>query len=68
MVSWDENGEVSSRSIHQFGSAPMDESSHHYSDQSPLFVERKTKPVWFDEEDIRANLEREYRPGEELSQ
>jgi len=28
-------------------------------------VRRETKPVWFDEADIRANLEREYRPGEE---
>ncbi len=44
----------------------MDESSPHYSDQSPLFVERKLKPVWIDEADIRANLESEYRPGEEL--
>ena len=65
LVKWDPEGNVSSRSIHQFGSATMDESSPHYSDQSPLFVERKLKPVWMDEADIRANLESEYRPGEE---
>ena len=27
-------------------------------------IERRLKPVWFDEADILANLEREYRPGE----
>ena len=64
MVTWDENG-VTSRSIHQYGSATLDETSPHYADQVPLFVKRETKPVWFDEVDIRANLEREYRPGEE---
>lgn len=65
LVNWDRNGKVSSRSIHQYGSATLDESSPHYADQVPLFINRKTKPVWFDEADIRANLEREYRPGEE---
>lgn len=30
----------------------------------PLFMQRQLKPVWLDEADIRANLEREYRPGE----
>jgi len=39
---------------------------HDYADQSPLFARRQLKPVWFDEAEIRANLEREYRPGEEV--
>ena len=65
MVEWDEDGKVHSESIHQYGSATMDETSPHYADQSPLFVARKLKPVWLDEEEIRANLEREYRPGRE---
>jgi penicillin amidase/acyl-homoserine-lactone acylase len=64
LAAWDKKGNVSSRSIHQFGSATMDEKSPHYADQVPLFVACKTKPVWMDEADIRANLEREYRPGE----
>ena len=66
MVTWDKNGDVHSQSIHQFGSATLDTASPHYADQAPLFVERKLKPVWMDEADIRANLEREYFPGKEM--
>lgn len=64
-VEWDEAGRVSSRSIHQYGSATTREQSPHYDDQAPLFVKRELKPVWIDEADIRANLECEYVPGEE---
>ncbi|NIM96455.1 MAG: acylase [Anaerolineales bacterium] len=66
LIRWDPDGEVHSYSIHQYGSAPLDEESPHYNDQSPLFAERQLKEVWFDEADIRANLEREYRAGEEV--
>jgi penicillin amidase/acyl-homoserine-lactone acylase len=66
IVSWDKAGKVSSRSLHQFGSATLDETSPHYADQVPMFVKCETKPVWLDEADIRAHLEREYRPGEEV--
>jgi acyl-homoserine-lactone acylase len=62
---WDAQGQLSSRSIHQFGSATRDAGSPHYADQAPLFVERKLKDVWLDEADIRAHLERAYRPGQE---
>jgi penicillin amidase/acyl-homoserine-lactone acylase len=65
LVAWDSEGQVSSQSIHQYGSATLDASSPHYADQAPLFVERQLKPVWLDEAEIRANLEAEYRPGEE---
>jgi acyl-homoserine-lactone acylase len=64
-VAWDPDGQVQSYSIHQYGSATLDENSPHYADQSPLFAERQLKLVWFDETDIRANLESEYRPGDE---
>jgi len=30
-----------------------------------LFAQQELKPVWFNQADIRANLEHEYRPGEE---
>lgn len=65
LVTWDRNGRVRSRSIHQFGSATLDEHSPHFADQAQLFVQRKLKPVWMDESEIRAHLEKEYRPGEE---
>lgn len=64
LVTWDKAGQVSSQSIHQFGSATLDEASPHYADQAPLFARMEMKPVWLDEADIRAHLEREYKPGE----
>jgi penicillin amidase/acyl-homoserine-lactone acylase len=64
VATWDKDGKVSSQSIHQFGSATLDEKSKHYADQLPLFVDCKLKPVWLDEAEIRTHLEREYRPGE----
>lgn len=66
MVTWDKDGVVHSRSIHQYGSATLDKSSPHYADQAPLFAKCELKPVWRDESEIRQHLEREYRPGEEL--
>jgi acyl-homoserine-lactone acylase len=62
LVRWDPQGKITSYSIHQYGSATLDSSSPHYADQSPLFAVRRLKPVWFDEADILAHLEREYRP------
>jgi acyl-homoserine-lactone acylase len=63
-VTWDKNGKLSSQSIHQFGSATLDENSPHYADQSPLFVAMQTKPVWFTEEDLKGHIEADYRPGQ----
>jgi penicillin amidase/acyl-homoserine-lactone acylase len=65
LVRWDRKGRVSSRSIHQYGSATSDPASPHYADQVPLFVKREMKDVLMDKEEIMKNLEREYRPGEE---
>ncbi len=67
LITWDREGQVHSRSIHQYGSATLDEASPHYADQAPLFANRELKPVWLDEAEIRAHLEREYHPGEELT-
>jgi penicillin amidase/acyl-homoserine-lactone acylase len=62
-VTWDKNGKLSSQSIHQFGSATLDEHSPHYADQSPLFVAKRMKPVWFYEADLKGHVEADYRPG-----
>jgi penicillin amidase/acyl-homoserine-lactone acylase len=63
-VTWDRDGTLSSRSIHQFGSATLDKLSRHYDDQVPLFVAMKTKPVYFTEEQLEGHIEADYAPGE----
>lgn len=68
MVTWDPDGQVRSRSLHQFGTASTRPDSPHYADQAPLFAARETKPVWLDEADLRRNLSREYAPGYEPRQ
>lgn len=63
-VTWDRDGKLSSKSIHQFGSATLDASSPHYADQTPLFAAMQTKPVLFTEEQLKGHVAREYRPGD----
>lgn len=63
-VSWDKNGHLKSESVHQFGSATLDESSPHFADQLPLFVEEKTKPVLFTQAQQQGQMEEIYAPGQ----
>jgi len=62
-VEWDRNGRLSSRSVHQFGSATLDVTSPHYADQTPLFVNMKTKPVLFTQEQLAGHVRADYAPG-----
>ena len=62
-VTWDKNGKLSSQSVHQFGSATLDESSPHYADQTPLFVAMRTKPVLFNQTQLAGHVEADYQPG-----
>jgi len=62
IVKWAEDGSLTSKSYHQYGTATMDESSPHYADQMELARTRTMKPIWFTEKDIQENLEREYTP------
>jgi acyl-homoserine-lactone acylase len=62
-VTWDKNGGLSSRSIHQYGSATMDATSPHYADQAVMFANMQTKPVVFNRVDMAGQIHRSYRPG-----
>jgi penicillin amidase/acyl-homoserine-lactone acylase len=62
-VTWDKAGELTSESIHQFGSATLDVYSPHYADQAPLFVAMKTKPVLFTQAQLAGHVEADYAPG-----
>ncbi|PYX89239.1 MAG: penicillin amidase [Acidobacteria bacterium] len=63
-VTWNKAGTLTSESIHQFGSATLDQNSPHYTDQVPLFTAMKTKPVWFTQAQLGGHIEADYRPGE----
>lgn len=62
-VEWDRAGRLKSESVHQFGTATLDESSPHYADQAPLFAAMQAKPVRFEEDDLTDHIVESYRPG-----
>jgi acyl-homoserine-lactone acylase len=64
LIEWGPDGQVSSRSVHQFGAATVRTLSPHYADQSPLFVAEKWKPVRFTAEALQGHVESEEQPGQ----
>ena len=62
MVDWDENGNVTAESIHQYGSATLDKESPHYADQAYLFSQMKMKPSFIELDSIKKYLNKSYNP------
>lgn len=60
---WAENGDVVIQTVHQFGSATLDETSPHYADQAPLFAAQKFRTPPMTMEAVLAQATADYRPG-----
>jgi penicillin amidase/acyl-homoserine-lactone acylase len=63
-VEWDRKGQVTSRSVHQFGAATSRPQSAHYADQARLFASHGTKPVFFTEAELAGHIRRDYSPDD----
>ena len=64
LVSWDEKKRQKITGVHQFGSATLDSSSSHYSDQALDFANEVLHDPLFDDKKRQHLIERRYRPGE----
>ena len=56
-VEWDENGNLKSESIHQYGSATQDSVSPHFDDQMDLYAAEKLKDTFYSNFDEDENME-----------
>ena len=63
LADWDREGRLDLVSIHNYGSATLDETSPHFSDQTALFAKGGWKAMPTDLETILAQASRDYRPA-----
>ena len=56
-VHWNDDKDMISESIHQFGSATMNSYSKHYDDQMSLFANEQLKNTYYSAHDLKNNLE-----------
>lgn len=62
-VEWDADGHLESRSIHQFGSATLDETSPHYADQADDFVAMELRDFPWMQSEVLEGATRDYVVG-----
>lgn len=62
LVEWAADGNVNADFVHQYGSATLDTSSPHYSDQAELFVNRGWRKALRTRSEIEADASRSYTP------
>lgn len=62
---WDEDGQLTLQSIHQYGAATLDEGSPHFDDQAPLFARGEYKRLPMTLEEVLPSATRDYRPGQQ---
>ncbi|MEO1028113.1 MAG: penicillin acylase family protein [Pseudomonadota bacterium] len=60
---WGETGEIDIQTIHQFGSATIDETSTHYDDQAQLFAEERWKRPAMELEELLKTAESDITIG-----
>ncbi len=60
---WNSEGVLDLKSIHQYGSATIDDTSTHYDDQVEMFTAGKYKNMPMYLEDVLKVKTRDYRPG-----
>lgn len=60
---WSGARDVTIRTIHQFGSATLDETSPHYADQAPIFAAEEWKTPPMDMASLMKEATRDYRIG-----
>jgi len=63
-VSWDAQGDLKVRGVHQYGAATLDENSPHYADQAKDYANEILHDPLFDDARRQSKIQRRYRPGE----